>query len=187
MTFAVWLVLYLCAQALHYLFAYGTYWIVGPGWLYGWVWGISTGLLAICCLGMAWEALWGIKGRAKPLAFAFLLSGAPCRYTFVNLGHSAGWADWLILAEACILLWSGTVLIAMAAHRYTNMYSVLGAYWLIRGGWNLCYELNPGWMPANPYVPLALNLTAMGTILLLLRPVRRRDSSPGCRPEQSAR
>jgi hypothetical protein len=186
MTFAGWLALYLCAQALHYLFAYGTYWMVGPGWLYGWVWGISTGLLAICCLGMAWEAMWDRKNKSKALAIAFLLSGPLCRYAFVNLGHSAMWADWLVLSEALVLLWSGVILLVMAAHRYTGVCFVLGAYWLVRGGWDLAYLLNfPQWLPLNPWVPTAFNAVAIGTILLLLRPARHRDSSAGCRPEQS--
>jgi hypothetical protein len=170
MTFAGWLVLYLCAQALCFVFGWGTYWIVGSGPLYGWVYALTTAAILLTCLGMAWEALWDRRNKVQALALAFLLSGAPCRYTFVSLGHPAGWADWLILAEALVLLWCGTILLVMAPYRFTNISAVLGGYWLLRGMWDLCFILNlPSWMPLNAWVPTALNITALGTVLLLLK------------------
>jgi hypothetical protein len=179
MTFSAWLVLYFCAQALCYVFGWGTWLIVGPGWLYGWVFGLTTGTILLTCLGMAWEALWDRTNRVQVLALAFLLSGAPCRFAYTHMGHPAGWADWLILSEALVLIWSGTILAVMSPHRhYKWVMFTLGGYWLLRGMWDLCYLLNlPRCMPLNAWVPTTLNLASLATILLLLRPRQPRSSS----------
>ena len=138
--------------------------------------------VSIPCFGMAWEALWDRKNKFRVLALAFLVSGAPARFTYLHLAHPH-WADWLILAESIILLWCGTVVIGMAPYRYTRVSFVLGAYWLIRGGWNLCFLLNlPHWLPLNTWVPTALNLVSMATILLLLRSEHRHGSMAGHSP-----
>lgn len=177
MNFAAWLTLYFCAQALCNFLGWTTYAFFGPGVFYGWVFATTTAMVLATCVGMAWESLWDRKYKLRIVAMAFLISGALCRHIFVNLGHRATWVDWLVLGEAVVLLWAGTIVIAMAAFRYRWIALTLGIYWLLRGGWDLAYLLNyPHWAPLNPYVPLASNLVALAIVARLAFLPKRRSA-----------
>lgn len=164
------LITYLLAEIACLPIQWGSYALLGPGKVYGWVYGISSGLVFLAVFWNVTDALRTRRYRARPLAVAAILAIIFAKLTYSAI-PSPTWSDWLMLADGLMLLWAGIILAYSSPYNRPPMVSlVLGWYWMAESLHHFltiagCMD----WLAGNTYVPQILEILAFGIIFALLR------------------
>jgi hypothetical protein len=148
---------------------WGGYWLLGQGKTYGWVYGVTSGLIYLAVLWNVADAIRNREYRLRPLAIAAILSLSFARLAYGQI-ETPTWHDWLHLADGLSLLWAGVILAYSAPYNKPSMVSlVLGWYWMAEGLYDfLLVSYWPLWFPSSEYIPQLMEVVFFGIIFCLL-------------------
>lgn len=154
---------YLVAELLYIPVVMLTWWMVGPGATYGWVYSIFTGVILAAVLRLAWESLAEAKRPLWAAAVSLLLTEGYIGIAATNLGRPFLWADWIVLAEGAVLFWAA-IIVGMSAPyaipRWPDISIGLSILWtaqsLVDLGYCMHYPMWNAWSgTASPIVGIA--------------------------------
>lgn len=154
---------YFYVQAASLPFVWGTYLIVGPGWLYTSVYTIATVAVLTGVLTIAVLALDTRHFRARVAAVALLLSIILLQIVYLGLdSHLEGWG-WVLLGEAGVLTWSALVLGGTSPYLPCRRAClILSSYWMARATLDLGFLLHwPEWDVVGVWGPTVLAVIAL--------------------------
>jgi hypothetical protein len=162
---------YLCLQVVSLPTLYACLWLYGMNsTIYIAFYATLTGLILLSMVAIAWSALWCRQYRLRPAAIALVLALVIGRRSFVGLERPMRFEDWIVLAEAVVLLWAGILVAYVARYRAMQWaFFTLGVVWIGYALWDFGLILNyPDWLMADWYVPsawLTLGFTVLGFLL----------------------
>lgn len=151
------LALYLKAQLAYIPPVMLTYWLAGPGTLYAAVYSLLTAYILLTALWIVYVTLvsrdYALRGSALAVLIALLFG----RVAYVGLDRGMGFADWVVLIEAAVLVWCGTMIGTLAPYTPDrNLSLALSFTWLGQALFDfgfLLYDSSPLWARLNYAVP----------------------------------
>lgn len=105
---------YLVAELLYIPVVMLTWWMVGPGATYGWVYSIFTGAILAAVLRLAWESIADTRYRMRVVAASLVLATGYAGIAVAHLGRPLQWYDVVVLVEGATLFWAA-VIVGMSA------------------------------------------------------------------------
>src|SRR5262249_2791176 len=124
--------------------------------LYLWIYALTTAPILLAAFNLAWTSLDLHENRLRLMAIPAVLTVTIVRLAHVDLPKPLHAADWLVLAQAGILAFSGMIYGAKAPYLARQQASafILGQLWVVRAVFDLGYELHlPYWEKFNSWVP----------------------------------